>query len=93
MTSCITVENISCDRCGNYGSQEEFPDIYTDSGKETLRKFGWNLEDPADNSEVQTRYAGAICPHCGNFSEFDFDPDRKKFDFEAKRKNLEDLTE
>ena len=69
------VKNISCDRCGLYGSERKFPDIYTPEGEKILRDFGLDLANPSDKERIQTTYAGAICSSCGNFSEFDFNPD------------------
>lgn len=73
-------ENISCDRCGYYDSAGKFPDIYTSEGLMVLKKFGWDISNPSHRGHIQTMYAGAICPECGNFSELDFDPDNNKLE-------------
>ena len=75
MATYIRVKNISCDKCEYYGSEKKFPTLDTPEGIEVIKKFGWDLSNPSDTGYIQTMYAGAICPECGNFSELDFDPD------------------
>jgi hypothetical protein len=71
---------ISCDNCGMYDLKEKFPDKDTNRGRETLRKFGWDLDNPSHIGQIQTMYAGAVCYGCGNFSSLDFNPDRKSLE-------------
>lgn len=80
MTTHIKVENISCDRCGYYDSEEKFPDIYTFEGTRILSKFGLDLSNPSQKGQIQSLYAGAICSNCGNFSSLDFDPENNKLE-------------
>ncbi len=80
MKSYIRVGNISCDRCGYYDSEKKFPVLETPEGREVLKRFGWDYSRPEDRGHIQTNYAGAICPECGNFSELDFDPDNNELE-------------
>ncbi len=75
MAEYIIINKIRCDNCEFYASAKKFPDIYTPEGEKILKKFGWDLSDPSDKGYIQAVYAGVICPECGNFSEFDMDPD------------------
>lgn len=67
--------NIQCDVCELYDDEDRFPDIYSNRGREILSENGINLSDPFQRGLVQSVYAGAICPSCGNYSSFDFNPD------------------
>lgn len=68
----VVVEEISCDRCGYYDSAKKFPDIWSSPKEyqEIMERFG--------NKGYLTLGVGVVCPVCGNFSEFDFDPDNKR---------------
>jgi hypothetical protein len=63
------VINISCDHCGYYDSAEKFPDFWGSRREyiETMERFG--------NGDELTLGVGVVCPVCGNYYEFDFDPD------------------
>jgi hypothetical protein len=68
----IKVTEVSCDGCGYIDSPEKFPDIWNSPKeyREVMEKFG--------NGEYLTNGVGTVCPKCGNFCEFDFDPDNKR---------------
>ena len=68
-------DTISCDACGYYDVLENFAELYTTRGNEILKNFGWDIKNQTHRGTIQTLYAGAICPHCGNYSSFDFRPD------------------
>lgn len=74
------IGNISCDRCGYYDSAEKFPTLETPQSLSFLKQFGWDYSKPEYKGHIQTMYAGAICPGCGNFSQLDFDPDNNKLE-------------
>lgn len=80
MATYVRVEMISCDRCEFYDSEEKFPDVYTPEGMRVLERLGFDLSNPSDIGHIQTLYAGAICPVCGNFSELDFDQDNNSLE-------------
>ncbi len=65
----IKLENISCDGCGYEDSAEKFPDIWSSYNeyRKIMRKFG--------NGDCLTTGIGIVCPECGNYCEFDCDPD------------------
>ena len=67
------IKNIGCDFCGYYDRAEKFPEIDTPKWDRIMQDF--NL----DEKLVRTMYAGAICPGCGNYSSFDFHPDKKRW--------------
>lgn len=54
----IVVEEISCDRCGYYDDESKFPDAYSEKGREVLKKFDVDLDDPLDLGFLQGAYAG-----------------------------------
>lgn len=60
----IKVEKILCDDCGYLDSAEKFLDESSPNFENLVKKVGI----------TSVTYAGAICPKCGNFSEFDFNP-------------------
>jgi len=69
--------NYECDFCYHYAPGETFLEIETEEGRSLLKEFGIDSDNNADDrSSVQTMYAGAICPECGNYSSFDMDPDQ-----------------
>ncbi len=77
----LEVTHISCDNCGLLDIASAFPSFNaenpaeTERFKATLLGFGIDYDgNPLHQSAVQTEYAGACCPGCGNYSSLDFDP-------------------
>jgi len=67
-----SVEAISCNVCGCYGDYCDFFDIKSEEGREILKEFGWDLSKSSHLGHVLMFYSNAICPDCGNFSNFNF---------------------
>lgn len=74
---------IKCDFCGYWDFAENFPDWNTEMGRAILRKNGLDMDNFWDRSQVQTMFAGYVCPGCGNYSSFD------SFSYEESSDDLE----
>jgi len=62
------VERIICDDCGYLDLHNKFPDYMTPEFEIVMRKFDQT------GPWFSGGGVGIICPKCGNYSEFDFNP-------------------